>query len=127
MNSPLENASERLNATLGRVANFLEDIGDTPSPAERVAGPGSVGGEPLRLLREAIELNRAQLGAFREYSRRYDEELAEQRREAAEQRRDAAVQAEQSRLLNIASLVVAALSLLLAIASVFVPYIWPQP
>lgn len=134
ISSPFENASERLSALVNRAADFLEDIEDTPSPAERVMGAGSVEAEPLRLLREAIELNRAQLEAFREYSRRYDEELAEQRREAAEQRRDAAVQrheaavrAEQSRLLNAASLAIAALSLVFAIVSVFVPYIWPQP
>lgn len=120
MSSPFENASERLSALMERASGLLEDTEDTPSPAERVMGAGSVETEPLRLLREAIELNRAQLEAFREYSRRYNEELAEQRREAA-------VQAEQSRKVNILSLAIAALSLVFAIVSVFVPYIWPQP
>lgn len=120
MSSPFENASERLSALMERASGLLEDTEDTPSPAERVMGAGSVEAEPLRLLREAIELNRAQLEAFREYSRRYDEELAEQRREAA-------VQAEQSRKVNILSLAIAALSLVFAIAAVLAPYIWPQP
>lgn len=120
MSNPLENASERLSALMERASGLLEDIEDTTSPAERVAGVGSVEAEPLRLLSEAIELNRAQLEAFREYSRRYDDELAEQRRNAA-------VQAEQSRKVNILSLAIAALSLVFAIAAVLVPYIWPQP
>lgn len=120
MSSPFENASERLSALMERASGLLEDTEDTPSPAERVMGAGSVEAEPLRLLREAIELNRAQLEAFREYSRRYDEELSEQRRNAA-------VQAEQSRKVNILSLAIAALSLVFAIAAVLAPYIWPQP
>lgn len=120
MSNPLENASERLSALIERASGLLEDIEDTPSPAERVADVGSVEADQLRLLREAIELNRAQLEAFREYSRRYDDELAEQRRNAA-------VQAEQSRKVNILSLAIAALSLVFAIAAVLAPYIWPQP
>ena len=120
MSNPLENASERLSALMERASGLLEDIEDAPSPAERVADVGSVEAEPLRLLREAIELNRAQLEAFREYSRRYDDELAEQRRNAA-------VQAEQSRKVNILSLAIAALSLVFAILAVLAPYIWPQP
>lgn len=51
MSNPLENASERLSALVNRAADFLEDIEDTPSPAERVMGAGSVETEPLRLLR----------------------------------------------------------------------------
>lgn len=120
MSNPLENASERLSALMERASGLLEDIEDASSPAERVADVGSVEAEPLRLLREAIELNRAQLEAFREYSRRYDDELAEQRRNAA-------VQAEQSRKVNILSLAIAALSLVFAILAVLAPYIWPQP
>lgn len=120
MSSPFENASARLSAMIERASGLLEDIEDTPSPAERVADVGSVEAEPLRLLREAIELNRAQLEAFREYSRRYDDELAEQRRVAAEQ-------AKESRKVNILSLAIAALSLVFAIAAVLAPYIWPQP
>lgn len=120
MSSPFENASARLSALIERASGLLEDIEDTPSPAERVADVGSVEAEPLRLLREAIELNRAQLEAFREYSRRYDDELAEQRRVAAEQ-------AKESRKVNILSLAIAALSLVFAIAAVLAPYIWPQP
>lgn len=120
MSNPLENASERLSALMERASGLLKDIEDTTSPAERVADVGSVEAEPLRLLREAIELSRAQLEAFREYSRRYDDELAEQRRNAA-------VQAEQSRKVNILSLAIAALSLVFAIAAVLAPYIWPQP
>lgn len=120
MSSPFENASARLSALIERASGLLEDIEDTPSPAKRVADVGSVEAEPLRLLREAIELNRAQLEAFREYSRRYDDELAEQRRVAAEQ-------AKESRKVNILSLAIAALSLVFAIAAVLAPYIWPQP
>ena len=120
MSNPFENASERLSALVNQAADFLEDIEDTPSPAERVAAVETVEAEPLRLLREAIELNRAQLEAFREYSRRYDDELAEQRRNAA-------VQAEQSRKVNILSLAIAALSLVFAILAVLAPYVWPQP
>lgn len=120
MSSPFENASERLSALIERASGLLEDIEDTPSPAERVADVGSVEAEPLRLLREAIELNRAQLEAFREYSRRYDDELAEQRRVAAEQ-------AKESRKVNILSLAIAALSLVFAIVSALAPYVWPQP
>lgn len=120
MSNPFENASERLSALIERASRLLEDIEDTPSPAERVADVGSVEADQLRPLREAIELNRAQLEAFREYSRRYDDELAEQRRNAA-------VQAEQSRKVNILSLAIAALSLVFAIAAVLAPYIWPQP
>lgn len=120
MSNPFENASERLSDLIERASDFLEDIEDTPSPAERVMGAGTVEAEPLRLLREAIELNRAQLEAFREYSRRYDEELAEQRRVAAEQ-------AKESRKVNILSLAIAALSLVFAILAVLAPYIWPQP
>lgn len=120
MSSPFENASARLSALIERASGLLEDIEDTPSPAERVADVGSVEAEPLRLLREAIELNRAQLEAFREYSRRYDDELAEQRRVTAEQ-------AKESRKVNILSLAIAALSLVFAIAAVLAPYIWPQP
>ena len=114
MSSPFENASERLSALMERASGLLEDIEDTPSPAERAMGAETVEAEPLRLLREAIELNRAQLEAFREYSRRYDEELSEQRRNAA-------VQAEQSRKVNILSLAIAALSLVFAIAAVLAP------
>lgn len=120
MSSPFESASERFSTLIERASGLLEDIEDTPSPAERAMGAGTVDGEPLRLLREAIELNRAQLEAFREYSRRYDEELAEQRRNTA-------TQAEQSRKVNILSLAIAALSLVFAIAAVLAPYIWPQP
>ncbi len=118
MSNPFENASERFSALIEQASDFLEDIEDTP--AQRVMGTETVEAEPLRLLREAIELNRAQLEAFREYSRRYDDELAEQRRNAA-------VQAEQSRKVNILSLAIAVLSLVFAIAAVFAPYIWPQP
>lgn len=120
MSNPLENASERLSALMERASGFLDDIEDTPSATRRAMGAGTVEAEPLRLLRESIELNRAQLEAFREYSRRYDDELAEQRRNAA-------VQAEQSRKLNILSLAIAALSLVFAILAVLAPYIWPQP
>ena len=120
MSNPLENASERLSALMERASGFLDDIEDTPSATRRAMGAGTVEAEPLRLLRESIELNRAQLEAFREYSRRYDDELAEQRRNAA-------VQAEQSRKLNILSLAIAALSLVFAIAAVLAPYIWPLP
>lgn len=120
MSSPFENASERLSALVNQAADFLEDIEDTTSATQRIMDVGSVEAEPLRLLREAIELNRAQLEAFREYSRRYDEELAEQRREAA-------AQAEQSRKVNILSLAIAALSLVFAILAVLAPYVWPQP
>lgn len=120
MSNPFENASERLSTLIERASGLLEDIEDTPSATRRAVGAGTVEAEPLRLLREAIELNRAQLESFREYSRRYDDELAEQRRNAA-------VQAEQSRKVNILSLAIAALSLVFAIAAVLAPYIWPQP
>lgn len=120
MSSPFENASERFSALIEQASDFLKDIEDTPLATKRVMGTETVEAEPLRLLREAIELNRAQLEAFREYSRRYDDELAEQRRNAA-------VQAEQSRKVNILSLAIAVLSLVFAIAAVFAPYIWPQP
>lgn len=120
--SNFENRSERLNDLVNRAADLLADIGDTPE--RRVMEAGTVEAEPLRLLREAIELNRALVEDSRERNRRYDEALAEQRREACLQGHEAAV---QSRKMNILSLVIAALSLLFAIAAVFAPYIWPQP